>query len=302
MAKRKRAKAARPDKERLAPRDARSPTIAAESPFSEMISRWLDDGDRLHESTSAGGFSAELADHPGRVRAFITQARARVHHHRRALGGAALLTVIMVVFAFHLAYSEGAVSSPSSSAASDKAPPVSTSAAAPSAGFSAAAIAAAPAVAPSPAPSAPPGPSARAPEAARLSAVATVTHRPAHRPEVATPIATPLEGCRSALVRQRARDALAACRQVFAREPRSADAMVLLARADLLSGRAGETLQLARRAVAANPRDSDAYLLIGSVEQTNGNKREARTAYELYLQLAPSGARSADVRAILRTL
>src|SRR6185436_16234401 len=114
---------------------------------------------------------------------------------------------------------------------------------------------------------------------------AEVVARPAVAPAVA-----PLDGCKSALLRQRARDALANCRQVFASDPRSADAMVLLARADLLAGRPTETLQLAHRAVTANPRHADAYLLIGTVQQTEGRRNEARSAYETYLQLAPLGA------------
>jgi tetratricopeptide (TPR) repeat protein len=144
-----------------------------------------------------------------------------------------------------------------------------------------------------------PGPSAAdAPGTAR---------KPPARPEPsvasgAAPIGKPLEDCRSGLLRQRSRDALAACRQVFAGDPHSADAMVLLARADLLAGRATETLQLARRAVVANPRHADAYLLIGTVEQTEGRRQEARSAYQTYLELAPLGAHASDVRAILRTL
>jgi Flp pilus assembly protein TadD len=103
-------------------------------------------------------------------------------------------------------------------------------------------------------------------------------------------------------MRQRSRDALAACSQVFGGDPRSADNMVLLARADLLAGRTADTLSLARRAVAANPRQADAYLLIGTVAQTTGQRSEARSAYETYLALAPYGAHASDVRAILRTL
>jgi Flp pilus assembly protein TadD len=128
-----------------------------------------------------------------------------------------------------------------------------------------------------------------------------VAARAAEAP-AAGPTVPAIEGCRSALLRQRARDALANCRQVFASDPRSADAMVLLARADLLAGRPAETLQLAHRAVSANPRHADAYLLIGTVQQVEGRRSEARSAYETYLQLAPLGAHATDVKAILRTL
>jgi Flp pilus assembly protein TadD len=103
-------------------------------------------------------------------------------------------------------------------------------------------------------------------------------------------------------MRQRSRDALSACSQVFGGDPRSADNMVLLARADLLAGRTSETMTLARRAVATNPRQADAYLLIGTIAQTTGQRQEARSAYETYLQLSPYGAHASDVKAILRTL
>ncbi len=103
-------------------------------------------------------------------------------------------------------------------------------------------------------------------------------------------------------MRQRTRDALANCRQAFASDPKSADAMILLARANLLAGHSGETLQLAHRAAATNPRNADAFLLIGTVEQTSGRKTEARSAYETYLHLAPLGAHASDVKAILRTM
>jgi hypothetical protein len=336
------------------------PEAIAELPFSEMISRWLDAGDRMHESVPAAGEpGADVAAHPGRLSAFIDEARARAHRHRRMVAGAGLLAVVLLVVAFR--HSARVVSAGdargAASAVIARRPTTAPGAQAPAV--------AGPAAVEAPVIAAPVAAQVRAAEAAEASVVsappaaeATETSLPAatrqaHAAtqgeatppgEVAAPVAeaqsargaagapaeaggaadtertepralpagraaepprpmvAPLEGCKTALVRQRARDALANCRQLFAGEPHSADAMVLLARADLLAGRPGETLQLAQRAVGTNPRYADAYLLIGTVEQTEGHRQEARTAYETYLALAPFGAHASDVKAILRTL
>ncbi len=76
----------------------------AELPFSDMIARWLDDGDKLHERAhEPNEFSTEVGGHDGRVRAFVENARAQAHRHRRVIGGAALLIVIVSVAAFRRA-------------------------------------------------------------------------------------------------------------------------------------------------------------------------------------------------------
>ncbi len=114
--------------------------------------------------------------------------------------------------------------------------------------------------------------------------------------------ATPLDGCRLALKRERAREALVACQIASDSAPASADALVLLAHANFLAGRQGETLRLAQRAVEMDRRSAEGYLLIGNVQQSAGNNSRARKAYESYLQLAPHGAHAAEVRAIVETL
>src|SRR2546430_9812873 len=76
----------------------------AEVPFSDMIARWLDDGDKLHERAhEPNEFTVEVGGHEGRVRAFVENARAQAHRHRRMISGAALLVVIMSVVAFRRA-------------------------------------------------------------------------------------------------------------------------------------------------------------------------------------------------------
>ncbi|HEY7372030.1 MAG TPA: hypothetical protein VIF57_07600 [Polyangia bacterium] len=178
-----------------------------------------------------------------------------------------------------------------------------------------------PAPAPRPVAVAPPVPAPRpvavAPPAPMPVAVATSA--PAARPlAAAQPAGEPvpvtaapksaagspdaLSSCRTALRRERTMEALAACDKVVRERPASADALVLLARANLLGGWDGETLRLARRASFLDPTCADAYLLIGSVEQGAGRTSAARTAYESYLQLAPHGPHADELRAILRKL
>jgi hypothetical protein len=310
---------------------------SAELPFSDMIARWLDDGDKLHERVhEPSEFTTEVAGHEGRVRIFIENARTHARRHRRVISGAALLAVIVSLVAFrraHLGDARGgemvSVESTAAPTAVVAAPPVAVAATPPVAVAATPVTAAvppvtvdkAPAVATAPKAIVPPEPPAAKVAAdpvmpatpastpptagatlASTAVVAAMPHKPRAADAPALGASSPLEACKAALIHQRSRDALSACSQVFGGDPRSADNMVLLARADLLAGRTSETLTLARRAVAANPRQADAYLLIGTIQQTTGQRGEARIAYETYLQLSPYGAHASDVRAILRTL
>ena len=113
---------------------------------------------------------------------------------------------------------------------------------------------------------------------------------------------TSLRDCRTAVARESAREALRECTTAVEEAPSSAAALVLLARANLLGGREGESLRLAQHALTMDARLSEAYLLVGSVQQTSGHPEDARTAYETYLRLSPTGRHAAEVRAVLRTL
>jgi Flp pilus assembly protein TadD len=144
-----------------------------------------------------------------------------------------------------------------------------------------------------------PAPAAR-PVAVAMTAGEPLPVAAAARPTPGAPDA--LAACRTALRRERAKEALVACDKVAQDRPASADALVLLARANLLGGWDGETLRLARRASFLDPSCADAYLLIGSVEQSAGRTSAARTAYESYLRLAPHGLHADELRAILRKL
>jgi Flp pilus assembly protein TadD len=135
------------------------------------------------------------------------------------------------------------------------------------------------------------------PRPASAAAVSEATTKPA-----AASASDSLLECQAALRRERSKAALLACEKVARDKPASADALVLLAHADLLAGWEGETLRLARRASFLDPKCADAYLLIGTVHQAAGRRPDARSAYQDYLHLAPRGSHAAEIRAILRTL
>jgi hypothetical protein len=161
---------------------------------------------------------------------------------------------------------------------------------------------------PAPAPAVSAAPAADPPVSEHLPLPVTARPAPAaRRPPLAAktvPVNTriPLEACQSAIRRERVQDALISCDKLTRESPKSADAVVLLAHANLLAGHDGETLRLARRASAIDPKCAEAYLLIGNVQQAAGRMPDARTAYEAYLHAAPRGAHAAEVRAILKTL
>src|SRR3954469_7906100 len=99
------AKTGQKDTNRALPEDSSAAAAAtAELPFSDMIARWLDDGDKLHERAhEPNELTGEVAEHQGRIRTFVENARAQAHRHRRVISGAALLVVIMSVVAFRRA-------------------------------------------------------------------------------------------------------------------------------------------------------------------------------------------------------
>ncbi|HEY5450000.1 MAG TPA: hypothetical protein VIQ54_14695 [Polyangia bacterium] len=111
-----------------------------------------------------------------------------------------------------------------------------------------------------------------------------------------------MQECQAAVRRERAKQAMTACTKAASANPVSADAMALLAHANLLSGRDRETLRLARAAAELDPKCADAYLLIGTVQQAAGQTSDARSAYESYLRVAPNGSYAAEIRAILKSL
>jgi hypothetical protein len=335
----------------------------AEPAFSEMIDRWLEEGDRLSEAGMASETKVPIRRRrqlPG----FVTHVGASANRHRVAvMSGLGLLGLLALLGAYRPSTESKATvpvaalatrPSASSGLLRGVAPPEGEPAPAPERPrmrieAPAAVIQAAkrpepaePVASSVPVPAEPPAPPviptaeppalpARAtgelaPPPTTVPAVqpalaANAAAEPPLRPGLpANPVAgqavkpaalaatppaepaQPMEACRTALKRERAREALSACRVAADRAPSSADALVLLAHADLLAGREGETLRLAQRASEIDPGCADAYLLIGNVQQSVGNKPHARRAYEAYLQLAPHGDHAAEVRAVLGTL
>jgi hypothetical protein len=330
-----------------------------DEPFSDLITRWLADGDRLSDGGALAADGTEPAANAPAGRAFppslswppaLAALRGRVSRFHALVGGAALASALLLWLVRPHAHGGAAPTpAPLPPRAAAAPPPPPPPAAAPSPAPAAPAPAPATTVAASDIASAPAAPAAIADEAPAPVAPATVADeapaavssappaaaapatppdddivaaadapaRPAPAPPAAAPERkarprkrpaaparppTQVEACKIALERESARSAIAACRPVADAAPRSADALVLLARADLLAGRPGETLQLASRAVAVDPRYAEAYLLVGTVHQTAGRRQDARAAYESYLRFAPRGRHAADVRAILAKL
>jgi CheY-like chemotaxis protein len=74
-----------------------------------------------------------------------------------------------------------------------------------------------------------------------------------------------------------------------------------LARALYDANRAAEALRELDRAIQEDGRYAPAWLLLGEIHQGEGRARQARAAYERFLQLEPRGERAAAVREIVST-
>jgi CheY-like chemotaxis protein/tetratricopeptide (TPR) repeat protein len=108
-----------------------------------------------------------------------------------------------------------------------------------------------------------------------------------------------LSACRTAFSDKRMKDAEVACSAASDAGPDSAEARALMAHALFNRHRRREALTWAERAVKLDPTQADAYVIIGGVHQDAGEKALAKAAYQKYLQLAPTGAYAADLRAIV---
>ncbi len=84
--------------------------------------------------------------------------------------------------------------------------------------------------------------------------------------------------------------------------PGNPDVQVLLALARLDAGQLGPAEQAARRALELDASTARAHLVLGTVCQERGDTKSARSEYEEYLRLAPSGDFAKDVQAILSSL
>jgi len=121
-------------------------------------------------------------------------------------------------------------------------------------------------------------------------------------PATISDFARHLAQCRSAFVRDRLQEALAACAAAVETNPRSAEALTMLAHAELNRDRLPRAGELAARAIAIDPNMADAYVIIGGVAQDSGLNVEAKDAYTRYLQLAPNGRYADELRSIVNSL
>ena len=274
----------------------------SDPPFSEMISRWLDEGDQLHENIAV----TPVGTAPNHDRWFhraLALARVGVDRYRVfVLAGVGMIPFVLFVAAHRFASPAivAVVPAPLGLPATSLAPvgPVAVARAAQGSKPGSIGLEPTTTEVKPPATGARPDPITSPIRTARSPPIAT--REPlAH---TSRPAPSPLQACKAALRRERAGQALPACRRVADTAPRSANALVLLARANLLAGRDNETLRLARRASVMDPRCAEAFLLIGNVDQMIGRKSDARAAYGVYLHMTPRGHYAADVRAIIRTL
>jgi tetratricopeptide (TPR) repeat protein len=93
-------------------------------------------------------------------------------------------------------------------------------------------------------------------------------------------------------------EAISEYRRAVALKP-TGPALVGLARALYDGNQAAEALKVAERAVQVEGRYPPAWLMLGEIHQNDGRAKQARAAYERFLQLEPKGEQAKAVREIL---
>jgi len=111
-----------------------------------------------------------------------------------------------------------------------------------------------------------------------------------------------LAECRGLFGRNRFRDAGVACAAAVETNPRSSEALTMLAHVELNRGHLGRANDLAQKAISIHPDQPDAYVIIGGVHQDGGRNAQAKAAYLQYLHLAPHGRYAAELRSIVGSL
>jgi len=111
-----------------------------------------------------------------------------------------------------------------------------------------------------------------------------------------------LSDCRTQFLKNKLREAAATCAAALQTNPRSADALTLMAHVELNRSHLNRANELAQKAVSIDPRQADAYVIIGGVHQDNGRIPQAKAAYAQYLELAPHGRYADELRSIIGNL
>jgi Flp pilus assembly protein TadD len=148
------------------------------------------------------------------------------------------------------------------------------------------------------------------PPAAKIAAVVAAPAEPppaAAAPAAEAPAAEP-DALRAACLKAyndghgKYKSVMSACAPVVGADSKAADVMTILANAEFDRLRFKEARAWALKALEIDPTIPDAYAFVATAEQESGNLKEARVAYEKYLELAPQGRLADDVRAILKGL
>jgi hypothetical protein len=177
------------------------------------------------------------------------------------------------------------------------------------------------AVAPAPSPERPPAPAEPAPQESAAATVAqpgvaTAAPRATPRAAPAAPVlpAPPRRGVDPAAQADRAQKltasaerkyergdfagAVAEFRRSLAARP-TPSGLVGLARALYDSNQTAEALKVLESAQKLDPRYAPTYLLLGEIQQGEGKVAQAKTAYQRFLQLQPTGEQARAVREII---
>jgi hypothetical protein len=307
--------------------------------FSEAMLRWLDEGDRLSTSAEHTSSSSLPASSRRLPRREIAQKDRTLIIGAAFVGLAAIVVLRVAggAPAVHTAEAVAPAPAPCTLPVPPRTPrrmvidpivveasSVKPAAAAPTAApqpvpaapaVAAAPIPVAPAVAVAAAPPAPPAAAVKPAPAPAIPAppapAASPTPSPAAKPAIALALfdeppipaagfgSDELSLCRGEIAAGRIQGALDACRHAVDAQPRSSEALTLLAEAEYSRGRGREAMRLASEAVAADPHFVEAYAVIGAVHQDQGHMGEAHAAYRRYLAIAPRGPRAAELSAIV---
>lgn len=211
------------------------------------------------------------------------QEKAQQQARRQTLHARIWLTALMVVAALAIV---GSRATRSRHARTQAAAPVQPAHASPQPQAAPSAEAARPAAAPEPALALPSEAVAHVAVAARASAEA---------------VASSDEGCDATVMQSTPwRLSPEACARAFAGDPSNARLALAVAQAEHARGRIAEAAAWAKQALAIDPATAEAYVIVARAEAQDGHRDGARQAYRRYLKLAPRGWHQAEARAALR--